>query len=128
MFGRRASKVWVIVAFIACVCASFAVAWAQSTSPAYYVAELSEVTDPEALKTNRAAARDTVEKYGGTYLVLGGTTESLEGQPASRIVTISFKSLSDARKWYNSPEYSAVRPIRQRSAKSRTFLVEGSAP
>ena len=46
------------------------------------------------------------------------------GQPPARIVITSFKSMADAQKWYDSPEYSALRPLRQHSAKSRNFIVE----
>jgi uncharacterized protein (DUF1330 family) len=57
--------------------------------------------------------------------VRGGKTEALEGEPPKRIIVIAFKSMADAQRWYASPEYSAIRPIRQRTAKARGFIVEG---
>jgi len=98
---------------------------AQSGPPAYYIAELLEVTNPDDFKTYIAGVPATVEKYGGRYLARGGKAEALEGEPPKRIIVTAFKSASDAHKWYDSPEYSAIRPIRQRAAKSRNFIVEG---
>jgi uncharacterized protein (DUF1330 family) len=62
------------------------------------------------------------------YLVIGGKTQSLEGEPPKTIVVIAFDSAEKARDWYDSPAYEAIRPIRQRSAKSRVFIAEGVAP
>lgn len=99
---------------------------AQSSPPAYYFAEVFEVSNPDTYKTYASGVPGTVEKYGGRILVRGGKADQLEGDPPKRIVVIAFKSMADAHKWYDSPEYSAIRPIRQRWAKSRNFIVEGA--
>lgn len=98
---------------------------AQKSPVGYYVAEVFEVSNQDQFNTYAAGVPKTIEKYGGHYLVRGGKTKSLEGEQPKRIVVIAFNSAADAEKWYNSPEYSAIRPIRQRSAKSRGFIVEG---
>lgn len=98
---------------------------AQKSPSGYYMAEVFEVTNQDDFNKYGAGVPKTVEKYGGHFLVRGGKTESLEGEQPKRIVVIAFDSAADAKKWYNSPEYSAIRPIRQRSAKSRAFVVEG---
>jgi uncharacterized protein (DUF1330 family) len=100
---------------------------AQKSPPGYYVAEVFEVTNQDQFNTYAAGVPKTIEKYGGHYLVRGGKTESLEGDQPKRIVILAFNSVADAEKWYNSPEYSAIRPIRQHSAKSRGYIVEGAA-
>jgi len=100
---------------------------AQKSPTGYFIAEVSEVTNQEQFNTYAAGVPKTIEKYGGHYLVRGGKTESLEGAEPKRIVVIAFDSVGAAEKWYNSPEYSAIRPIRQHSAKSRGFIVEGVA-
>lgn len=97
---------------------------AQKLPSALYIAEV-DVSNPDVFNTYAAGVPATIEKYGGRYLVRGGKTESIEGEPPKRIVVTVFKSVADARKWYASPEYSAIRPIRQRSAKTRGFIVEG---
>jgi uncharacterized protein (DUF1330 family) len=98
---------------------------AQKSPTAFYIAEVFKVSNPDQFNTYAAGVPATVEKYGGHYLVRGGKTEALEGEPPKRIVVLSFKSIADAQRWYASPEYSAIRPIRQRSAKARGFIVEG---
>jgi uncharacterized protein (DUF1330 family) len=99
---------------------------AQKSPSAFYVAEVSEVSDQDQFNAYAAGVPATVEKYGGHYLVRGGKTEALEGEPPKRIIVTAFKSMADAERWYASPEYSALRPIRQRSAKARGFIVEGT--
>ena len=98
---------------------------AQKSPSAFYIAEVFEVSNPDQFNTYAAGVPATVEKYGGHYLVRGGKTEALEGEPPKRIIVTAFKSMADAQRWYASPEYSAIRPIRQRSAKTRGFIVEG---
>jgi len=98
---------------------------AQKSPPGYYIAEVTEVSNQDQFNTYAAGVPATVEKYGGHYLVRGGQTEALEGEPPKRIIITAFKSMADAKRWYDSPEYSAIRPIRLRSAKARGFIAEG---
>jgi len=100
---------------------------AQKSPAGYYIAEVFSVSDQAQFDKYGDGVPKTVEKYGGHYLVTFGKTQSLEGEQPKRIVVIAFNSVADALKWYNSPEYSAIRPIRLRSAKSRGFVVEGVA-
>jgi uncharacterized protein (DUF1330 family) len=92
---------------------------------AYYFAEF-ELKDPEAFKPYAAHVRQTVVPYGGVYLAQGGKTATLEGAPPHRIVIMKFPDMDSALRWYNSPEYSAIRPFRQKAGETRNFLVEAS--
>jgi uncharacterized protein (DUF1330 family) len=98
---------------------------AQKPPTGYYIAEVFDVTNQDDFNTYAAGVPATIAKYGGRYLVRGGKTQSLEGEPPKRIIVMTFDSAEAARKWYDSPEYSAIKPIRQRSAKARGFIVEG---
>ena len=98
---------------------------AQKPPTGYYIAEVFDVTNQDGFNTYAAGVPATIAKYGGRYLVRGGKTQSLEGEPPTRIIVTAFDSAEAARKWYDSPEYSAIKPIRQRSAKARGFIVEG---
>jgi uncharacterized protein (DUF1330 family) len=92
---------------------------------AYLIAEV-EVTDPAAYEEYRKRVPATIEQYGGRYLVRGGATESKEGGWApSRLVILEFPSMAQARRWYDSPEYTPVRAIRQRASKSKLIFAEG---
>jgi uncharacterized protein (DUF1330 family) len=95
--------------------------------PAYVIAEV-EVTDPATLQRYGEKAPGTLAPFNGQYLVAGGKTQALEGEaPKGYVVVIGFDSAEKARGWYDSPAYEAIKPIRQRSTKSRIFIVEGVA-
>lgn len=97
------------------------------TPPAYAIAEV-EVTDPTTLQKYGEKAPQIVASFNGHYVVRGGKTVALEGEPPKGyVVVIGFDSLEKARAWYDSPAYAAIRPFRQSSTKSRIFLAEGVA-
>jgi uncharacterized protein (DUF1330 family) len=89
---------------------------------AAYVVVNVEVNDPEAYREYTAQVPGTLEKYGGRFLVRGGEPQVLEGSPLPRVVVIEFASTEQANAWYQSPEYQAILPIRQRNART-SFLV-----
>jgi uncharacterized protein (DUF1330 family) len=95
--------------------------------PAYVIAEV-DVTDPDNMAVYGKKVPETLAPFNHHYLVIGGKTQSLEGEPPKTIVVIALDSAEKARDWYDSPAYEAIRPIRQRSAKSRVFIAEGVAP
>jgi uncharacterized protein (DUF1330 family) len=95
--------------------------------PAYVIAEL-EVTDPTTLSKYAEKVPETLAPFNHHYLVRGGKTQALEGEPPKTIMVIAFDSAEKARQWYNSPAYETIKPIRQSAAKSRIFIAEGVAP
>ena len=93
---------------------------------AYVIVDV-EVTDPEAYKEYTGHVPATVEKYGGRFVVRGGKYETLEGswQP-KRIVVLEFPDYERAKAWYDSPEYQAIVPLRERNARTNFLtVVEG---
>lgn len=92
---------------------------------AYIIVEI-EIVDPAGYDEYKKLAGSTVEKYGGKYIVRGGSTEVLEGdwQP-KRIVVLEFESAERAKAWLNSQEYHEPRKMRHRTAKTNMILVEG---
>jgi uncharacterized protein (DUF1330 family) len=95
--------------------------------PAYVIAEV-EVSDAETYRIYQAPTKASVLRHGGRFMVRGGTTEALEGEPPKRIVVLEFPDLAAARRWYDSPDYGEARELRWRSATTRLFIVEGSPP
>jgi uncharacterized protein (DUF1330 family) len=92
---------------------------------AYLIAEV-EITDPKAYEEYRKIVPGTIARYGGRYLVRGGSVETKEGGwTPSRIVVLEFASMEQARKWYDSPEYAPALAIRTRAGKSKAILAEG---
>jgi uncharacterized protein (DUF1330 family) len=93
--------------------------------PAYFVAEL-EVTNPAGMEPYRAAVPATITQYGGRYLTRGGTAELIEGGPEpKRIVVLEFADTAAVKRWYDSPEYQKILPIRLATSTGRAFIVEG---
>jgi uncharacterized protein (DUF1330 family) len=91
----------------------------------YIVADV-EITDSNEYQKYAQQTAATVERYGGKFLVRGGQPETLEGDwKAKRIVIIEFPSVEQAKTWYDSPEYSAIKGIRHRSAVSNIITVRG---
>ena len=99
------------------------------TPPAYLIAE-TEVTDRAEFQKFAQKVPETLAPFSGSFhfVVRGGKTQALEGQPPKGIVLIAFDSTEKALIWYNSPAYQAIKPIRQGASVSRMFLVEGLPP
>jgi uncharacterized protein (DUF1330 family) len=92
--------------------------------PAYFVAEL-ETTNAAGMEPYRAAVPATIAQYGGRYLARGGAAELMEGGPEpKRIVILEFADTAAAKRWYNSPEYQKILPIRLANSTGRVFIVE----
>jgi uncharacterized protein (DUF1330 family) len=97
------------------------------TPPGYVIAEV-DVRDPEAFKKYAEKVPPTVAAFDGHYLVRGGKIQVVEGEAPKRITVIAFESVEKAHAWEYSPAYEAIKPMRESSAKSRIFIVEGIAP
>jgi uncharacterized protein (DUF1330 family) len=96
--------------------------------PGYVIAEV-DVTDPTTMSEYGARVPDTLAPFNHHYVVRSGSIQPLEGEPPKGgIVIIAFDSTEKAREWYDSSAYAAIRPIRQKAAHSRIFIVEGLAP
>jgi uncharacterized protein (DUF1330 family) len=85
-----------------------------------------DVADPTAFEEYRKAVPATVEKYGGKFLVRGGRMEVVEGSWRPKCVVVTeFPSLEQAKRWYDSEEYRALKALRLRTSKGNVILVKG---
>lgn len=92
---------------------------------AYIILDV-QVTDPAAYETYKAQATAALAKYGGEFLVRGGTAEVMEGEwTPNRVVVLRFESAARAREWYDSPEYADAKAIRLGASRGNMILVEG---
>ena len=92
---------------------------------AYLVAHLN-ITDPTAFEAYRAAVPEVIARFGGTYLVRGGAVETLEGEwRVPRLVIIAFESMAQAKRFYDSPDYQEILPLRLAAAQGEVALVQG---
>lgn len=95
--------------------------------PGYVIAEV-DVMDPTSMQKYGEKVPETLAPFNHQYLVRSSKIQPLEGEPPKGgIVVIAFDSAEKAREWYDSPAYTAIRPIRQAAARSRIFIVEGVA-
>lgn len=96
--------------------------------PAYVIAEV-EVTDPTTMQKYGEKVPETLAPFNHHYLVRSAKIQTLEGEPPKGgVVVIAFDSAEKAREWWDSPAYEAIKPIREKAAKSRIFIVEGVIP
>lgn len=93
--------------------------------PAYIIVDVN-ITDPAEYEEYKKLTPASIASYGGKFIVRGAPVEILEGdwQPG-RFVILEFPSLSIAKDWWNSEEYTAARIIRQRAATTNMIVVDG---
>jgi uncharacterized protein (DUF1330 family) len=92
---------------------------------AYVIVDI-EVTDPAGYEEYKQLAAPTVAAHGGRYVVRGGAAETLEGDWVPwRLVVLEFENVEQARRWWSSPEYTAARAVRQRTARTNMVVVAG---
>ena len=92
---------------------------------AYVISEV-DPRDPVGWETYRSMAAKTIAQYGGRYLVRGGEVQTLEGAWNPRdIIIVEFRSMEQARAWYQSPEYASALEVRDVALKRNLILVDG---
>ena len=90
--------------------------------PVYLVAEV-EITNRAGFEPYGAAVGATVTQYGGRFLVRGGATELIEGEPAPKtVVILEFPDAAALKRWYDSPEYQEILPSRLDNSTGRLFI------
>ena len=84
-----------------------------------------EITDIDIFPEYRDKVGAVVRKFGARFIVKGGKTIPLFGDwDAHRITIVEFPSLEHMYKCIESPEYLAVKAIRDKSAITSGILVE----
>lgn len=92
---------------------------------AYAVANLREVEMGPAVVEYLHRIDATLAPFKGRFLIHGGSKDVLEGEWPDDLVMIVFPDLALARRWYSSPAYQAIAPLRTGSARSNVILIEG---
>lgn len=89
-----------------------------------FVVGTTEVTDPTTFDQYVERVAGTIERYGGRICLAGHSTV-LEGDTSPTVAAvIEFPDAISAATWYDSPEYSEIRPLRQASGTSTVVLLE----
>lgn len=98
-----------------------------ASAPAYLVANIESVNDAATFARYREAATKSFAPYGGHRLVRDATPVRLDASPLpqGKIVILRFPSMQALQSWWNSPAYTAVRPLREKAAVTRLYAVQG---
>jgi uncharacterized protein (DUF1330 family) len=97
---------------------------AQANPPVYSVAEI-DIVDQTLYSTYVPKAQAAIKAAGANFLVAGGKTTSIEGEPPkSRVVIQQWDSLEKYQAYRNSAAFKELLPLREKVAKWRTFVVE----
>jgi uncharacterized protein (DUF1330 family) len=92
---------------------------------AYVIANVT-VKDPVRYEDYRRLVTPTLARYGGRFIARGGRIEVLEGDwHPGRLVLLEFPSVDAAREWWNSPEYTEAKLIRQATSEGTLLILEG---
>ena len=94
----------------------------KAQAPGFLVVEF-EVTDPVGWKTYVDGA--SANPSGGIFLVRAAKGTSLAGEQPKTITIVQFPSVEDAVAFDSSPNYAALKPIRDKSSKWRSYVVQG---
>src|SRR5580700_2375972 len=132
--GRVAMLKTSIIVTIAALAAG-GLAFAQSqmapmapTAPAYLIAHV-QVSDPDGWKQYLAALPGTLAPFHEKTLARSPAVALDASTPPSGAVAIlAFNSMDDLKAWWNSPAYQAIIPLREKSAKTRVYAVQGLPP
>lgn len=93
--------------------------------PSYVIANVT-VKDPVRYEDYRRLVTPTLAKFGGRFIARGGRIEVLEGDwHPGRLVILEFPSVDAAREWWNSPEYTEAKLIRQATSEGTLLILEG---
>jgi uncharacterized protein (DUF1330 family) len=96
--------------------------------PACVVAWVT-VADPSRIPRYAAAAPAVIERHGGRYLFSGAGAQRLEGDwGANGMAVIEFPSHEPAPAWYDSPEYSPLRALRQTAGPTALLITPDTTP
>lgn len=90
----------------------------------YWIARV-DVTDPNAYQDYVSRNGIAFAKYGGRFLVRGGSFEVSRGTSRERNVVIEFPTYEAAIACLNSPEYAEALVYRDKGADIDLIVIQG---
>ncbi|UGQ14761.1 DUF1330 domain-containing protein [Yinghuangia sp. ASG 101] len=94
--------------------------------PKAYVILTEAIRDRAVMREYEKASTPPLLKYHGTVLAATEDGETVEGEwHGTRTVLVEFASVEAARAWYESPEYQAAKPLREKAADCNVVIVPG---
>lgn len=90
----------------------------------YWIARV-DVTNPEGYQAYVRANGPVFAKYGARFLIRGGQFEAVEGTARERNIVLEFPTYEDALACWRSPEYEAVKALRDPHGVADIVVIEG---
>ena len=90
----------------------------------------AQITDPEKFVNYGKSAAKLVEKFGGNYEVMRPSQDILlegENEPNIKLVISKWPSIDTALAFWNSPEYSEIKLLRENAGTVTVRLVEATS-
>lgn len=93
--------------------------------PAYAVAIISETRLNDDIRAYLEQIDATLQPYSGRFVIHGGPYKCMEGELPGDLIIVEFPDLELASRWYDSPAYRAIKPLRTANSVGTVFLVQG---
>ncbi len=91
----------------------------------YWIAHVT-VTNPDEYAEYVRLDTPVVERFGGSFIVRGGRSETPESPQKDRHVVVEFPDYESALACYNSDDYQTAAAIRMAHSDSDIMIVEGT--
>ncbi|MDJ0342148.1 DUF1330 domain-containing protein [Streptomyces sp. H10-C2] len=92
----------------------------------YAVAYVRKVVNPSPeIAEYLRRVSDTMDPFGGRFLVHDGEREVLEGTWPGGLIIIEFPDRAKARAWYDSEAYRAILPFRTDHIEMDVIFADG---
>jgi len=95
---------------------------------AYVLVTIKEIQDQQAFDEYAEKVRPILKKFRGRWVAIEPKHLTRAGAwPYVRTVIVEFPTIADAERWYDSPEYREIIPLRQRAIDANFIMVRGLA-
>lgn len=93
--------------------------------PAYAMAHLYDPAPHPEVVEYLERIQDTLDPYGGRFLVHGPEVTVIEGSWPGTVVIIEFPDRDAATAWYESPGYQSILPLRTANIAGDALVFDG---
>ena len=91
---------------------------------AYLVVTIKQILDESAFDEYAERVRPILKQYSGRWVAIEPRHEIRAGAwPYVRTVLVVFPTIEQAQRWYDSPEYREIIPLRQRAIDANIVMV-----
>ena len=92
---------------------------------AYAIGHLRNVVIGSAIVEYLERIDETLEPFGGHFIVHGAPPDVKEGNWEGDLIVIAFPDRGKADAWYASPTYQAIKTLRSDNSDGEILLIDG---